>query len=199
MALSIGAGTAEAFFSSELSTLDLRDNRLNKRAKNISVALQHNLTSCIRRLYTDPAEARQAYDFFSNPKVKGSKLLDAHYDQTVERIRSHRASKYILMIQDGMTLDYTGHEAKQELGRIGKIGNKDRYGLIQHSTLCVTEQNEPLGLIDMRLFDYDEFDTSVHHAHHAHRGKDQHVLVRCIKGGAQAHGFLRIHLGYGCR
>jgi IS4 transposase len=107
-------------------------------------------------------------------------LLTPHYKRTVERIRQSDA-KYILAIQDGMRLNYTKHPAKTELGRIGKIGQTDLYGLIQHSTLCVTDKNEPLGLIDVQHFDYDEFDTTVHHHHRKVEDKASRCWVDALK------------------
>ena len=64
MAFSIGAGTTTEFISEEFKSLDLNDSRLNKRAKLILGKLQQKLGSCIRRLFIDSREARQAYDFF---------------------------------------------------------------------------------------------------------------------------------------
>jgi hypothetical protein len=98
------------------------------------------------------------------------KLIEPHYQQTKERIEKCD-SKYILAIQDQMRLNYTSHVAKTELGRIGKTGKTEQYGLIQHSILCVTDKNEPLGLLDVRLFDYDEFDRGVHQHHRALKDK----------------------------
>lgn len=90
--------------------------------------------------------------------------MSPHFEQTVKRIHESQ-SEYILLIQDGMRLNYTTHQAKTDIGRIGKAGGKDQYGLIQHSALCLTDKNEPLGLIDVRHFHYDEIDTSTHHHH----------------------------------
>lgn len=87
-------------------------------------------------------------------------MISPHYKQTQRRIESSDA-KYILAIQDQMRLNFTSHKAKTELGLIGKNGKTDQYGLIQHSVLCVTDQNEPLGLIDVDYFDYSDFDVSV--------------------------------------
>lgn len=98
--------------------------------------------------------------FFGNPKVSGSKLIEPHYQETVKRINA-ADSKYVLAIQDQMRLNFTDHFAKTELGRIGKSQNTDQYGLIMHNTLCITDANESLGLIDVQLFDYDEFDTTL--------------------------------------
>ncbi len=64
MAISLGVGTSTAFFAEEFAALNLKDKRLNERAKKIFVTLQNKLGSCIRRLFIDPREARQAYDFF---------------------------------------------------------------------------------------------------------------------------------------
>lgn len=90
--------------------------------------------------------------------------MEPHYTKTVERIKTTNA-EYILAIQDGMRLNYTSHKAKTETGRIGKSGKKEQYGLIQHVMLCVTDQNEPLGLLDLNYFHYDEFDSSTHRHH----------------------------------
>lgn len=164
MAISLGMGSSEDFFAKELESLHLKDKRLNNRAKEIFVTLQSKLGSCIRRLFTDHQKARQAYDFFSNPKVTSNQLIEPHYEQTAERIKQSNA-RYITALQDQMRLNYTHHAAKTELGRIGKTGQTEQYGLIQHSVLCVTDKNEPLGLMDVKLFDYENFDTDIHQQH----------------------------------
>lgn len=108
--------------------------------------------------------------FFSNPKVTSAKLIEPHYQQTAKRIK-RSTSKYVLALQDQMRLNYTSHSAKTELGRIGKSGKTEQYGLIQHSVLCVTDQNEPLGLIDVKLFDFEDFDTDIHQHHRSIKEK----------------------------
>jgi hypothetical protein len=158
---SLGSGTTSDFVNREYAKVDLKDARLNKRAKEILKMLQTKLGSCIRRVFTNEQEARQAYDFFSNAKVTKDRLIEPHYEQSVCRIKSSQ-SKYILAIQDQMRLNYTHHLAKHDLGRIGKTGKTTQYGLIQHSVLCVDDRNEPLGLIDLSFFDFSEFDTEVH-------------------------------------
>jgi hypothetical protein len=64
MANSLGSGTTSEFIAEEFKSLDLGDKRLNQRAKDIFHRLQIKLGSCIRRLFTEFQEARQAYDFF---------------------------------------------------------------------------------------------------------------------------------------
>ena len=60
----LGSGTTCDFVNREYANIDLKDARLNKRAKDILKVLQTKLGSCIRRVFTDQREARQAYDFF---------------------------------------------------------------------------------------------------------------------------------------
>jgi IS4 transposase len=176
----LGFGNTEEFVSKEFASLDLRDRRLNERAKSIFVTLQGKLSSTIRRLFLDAKQARQAYDFFSNPKVSGDKLMDCHYKETVKRIKESDAS-YILAIQDQMRLNYTGHPAKTGLGSIGKAKKTEQYGLIQHSVLCVTDQNVPLGLMDVELFDYSEIETSLRRDKRAVEDKTTHYWIAAIK------------------
>ena len=64
MCRSIGSGTTAEFIANEFNSLVLKDERLNKRAQDILTTLQRRLGSCIRRLFIDSREARQAYDFF---------------------------------------------------------------------------------------------------------------------------------------
>ncbi len=86
-------------------------------------------------------------------------MLEPHYQNTVERVCASNA-EYILAIQDTTVLNYTSHLAKTEIGRIGLTGKTHQYGLFQHNTLCVSSNNEALGLIDLQHFHNDNFDTS---------------------------------------
>lgn len=64
MIYSLGAGTTTEFVTEEFNELNLNDKRLNHRAQNILQTLQKRLGSCIRRVFIEASEARQAYDFF---------------------------------------------------------------------------------------------------------------------------------------
>lgn len=155
----LGSGTTEEFIQKEFEELNLKDKRLNSRALEIYKALEERSTSCIKRLFISGSDMRQAYDFFSNPKVSGNALIKPHYTKTAERVGQVK-SKYILSIQDNTILNFTSHKSKTELGRIGS-GKTDQYGTIQHSTILVTDTNEPLGIIDLQHFDYDDFDQPI--------------------------------------
>lgn len=87
-------------------------------------------------------------------------MIKPHYNQIAERINQTN-TEYILSIQDNTVLNFTSHKAKIEIGRIGGSGKKSQYGIFQHSTLLVTAENDPLGVIDLQHFSYDDFDQTV--------------------------------------
>jgi Transposase Tn5 dimerisation domain len=107
-------------------------------------------------------------------------LLEPHYQKTADRLESVDA-KYILSIQDGSVLNYSSHKAKTEIGRIGRTGKTDQYGLIQHSNLLITDQNEPLGLIDLQHFHYDDFDTTIQRHHRKIEEKQNICWINALK------------------
>lgn len=107
-------------------------------------------------------------------------LIAPHYQQTVQRIQESDA-EYILAIQDQMHLNFTKHKAKSDLGSIGKSGKTIQYGLIQHSILSVTDHNEPLGLLDVSYFDYDDIDTSINRDKQAIEDKVDKFWIDALK------------------
>lgn len=104
-------------------------------------------------------------------------LLEPHFLKTAERVLLD-SNEYVLGLQDSTFLNYTSHKAKIELGRIGKTGKTEQYGIIQHNTLCVTEKNEPLGLLDIQFCDNDQYETD---KHRHHRKNEETILDRWIK------------------
>ena len=107
-------------------------------------------------------------------------LIAPHYQQTVQRIQDSDA-EYVLAIQDQMRLNFTKHKAKSDLGSIGKSGKTIQYGLIQHSVLSVTDRNEPLGLLDVSYFDYDDIDTSTSRDKRAIEDKANKFWIDALK------------------
>ena len=53
--------------------------------------------------------------------------------------------------------------------------------MIQHNTLCVTEANEPLGLLDIQHFHYDDFDTSLCRHHRELSKKANYCWVKASR------------------
>ena len=75
--------------SNELTDIDFKDVRLNRRAVRLVEAFSESMSACIPQNCNGINETHAAYRFFNNPKVNGSELLRAHSQATVERLRAH--------------------------------------------------------------------------------------------------------------
>jgi hypothetical protein len=127
----------------EFAEIDLNDERLDYRCQKLAEDLGQQPTAPINQACEDWADTKSAYRFFDNSKVTPEKVLKPHSQRTIERMKDHRV---VLAIQDTMFLNYTHHPKTQGLGEIGtKAKNQRGFGL--HSTLAVTPDGQPLGIL----------------------------------------------------
>jgi hypothetical protein len=132
----------------ELAAAELGDARLNDRCGDLAVQLAKQPNGPINRSCEDWADTKAAYRFFDNDKVTPQRIQAPHYERTVERMSRH---KRVLAVQDTSFLNYTSHPKTQGLGEIGKKSlNQRGFGL--HSTLAVTPEGLPLGLLTQAFF-----------------------------------------------
>lgn len=133
----------------EFATVELYDQRLKNR-----------LFTLARDFFAKPgalvpaaangsvAKTRAAYRFFGNAEVNMKKLLKAHVEATVERVRQQPV---VLAVQDTTTLNYTAHPATEGLGPINTRQDK-AVGLLLHDTMAFTVEGTPLGLLDVQCW-----------------------------------------------
>ncbi len=138
----------------EFAGLDLGDTRLNNRLVDIADAVAAEPMSPISTACGDWSAVKAAYRFFDNDKVSAEKVLDPHFQQTIERMRSHER---VFAIQDTTYLDYTDHPATQGLGPIGKRSQKCQ-GLVKHTTFIVSASGLPLGCLTDKVWVRDASD-----------------------------------------
>lgn len=133
----------------EFSAVDLKDKRLDRRCQALAEKLSKQPMASLNQACEDWADSKAAYRFVDNEKVSASKLLEPHTKRTVARMKSHPV---VLAIQDTTFLNFTGHPKTKDLGEIGaKKHNQRGFGL--HSTLVVTAQGHPLGLLDQAILE----------------------------------------------
>lgn len=131
----------------EFAEVDLSDGRLDRRCRELAEAFGKQPMAGINQACEDWADSKAAYRFVDNEKVTASKLLKPHTQRTVERMKSY---KRVLAVQDTTFLNFTSHPKTKELGEIGaKKQNQRGFGL--HSTLVITTEGQPLGLLDQAL------------------------------------------------
>ena len=95
------------------------------------------------------AAAKAAYRFFDNPGVDPDAIRDALRREALDRLPS---AGPILAVQDTTSLDFTGHGAAAGLG---PLEHPARRGLLLHTTLAVSPDGVPCGLLDRRAWARD--------------------------------------------
>ena len=137
----------------EFSNVDLGDKRLNRRLIKLSDSFSESPESPINQACGDWAETKAAYRFFKNDSVNAKHILKAHAEKTTERAKRH---KTVLAIQDTSYFVYTPHKKTEGLGKLSMKKGKHvkeilSLGLIMHSSLAITTEGVPLGLLDQKI------------------------------------------------
>ncbi len=132
----------------EFATVDLEDVRLNKRCQAIVRSLSEQASAPINQAGEDWADTKAAYRFCANRKVEPEKITKPHRERTRARMKAH---ELVLAIQDTTFFNYTHHPKTEGLGAIGNKKHNQR-GFGMHSTIAVTPQGVPLGLLTQAFF-----------------------------------------------
>lgn len=136
----------------ELGRADLGDRRLEKRLVSLLRDFYNHPQANIPEACQSRAKTKAAYRFLEHPEMTMEKVLAAHYESTIERIKQEQI---VLSVQDTTTLNYTAHPATEGLGLIGyqKTGG---IGLILHDTLAFNPEGVALGLVNAQCWARDE-------------------------------------------
>lgn len=138
----------------EFAGIDLGDRRLNQRLVKVSVGFAAQPQAQIPQACEDWASAKGAYRLFENGKVKAERILAPHQQRTCARMAGHAQ---VFAVQDTCYLNYSHHPATQGLGLIGSEED-GQVGLIMYSTLAMTPQGVPLGLLTQDIWARKEAD-----------------------------------------
>lgn len=92
---------------------------------------------------------KAAYHFFDNAKAVPEHILAGHIDATWSRLGT---VPLVLAAQNTTYLDWKHHPAMHGLGRLSDANR----GIISYSTLAVTPERLPLGLLAQRNWVRDE-------------------------------------------
>lgn len=133
----------------EMSRLNLADERLTKRAKQMIASMSEQPAKSIPEASEDWAATKGAYRFLGNERVEEAQIRIAHYQATQARASGQVR---ILAIQDTTDLDYSG---KQVAAQLGPLSNQYTRGLRLHSVLAASVEGVPLGLVDQLTWSRD--------------------------------------------
>lgn len=139
----------QSWSEQELSQVDLGDERLNKRLMKIVEDFTENPESSVPQACGNWAATKAAYEFWKNPKVKASSIIDGHVESIKQRFLGQDT---ILAIQDTTDLNYTAHPSTEGLGH---LDHPSISGLKVHSCLAVSTQGVPQGLLYQKTWARD--------------------------------------------
>ncbi len=145
---------AEDWPGEEFGQIDLGDRRRTNRLVTIVGDFWARPESSIPQACQSLAKTKAAYRFFDHPEITMDKILQPHYEATLDRLKEE---KVILAVQDTTTLNYTAHPATENLGPIGYRLERG-IGLILHDTMAFNPDGIPLGLLDVQCWARDPED-----------------------------------------
>jgi Transposase DNA-binding len=136
----------------EFADAELGDLRRTQRVVELATALAQHPTASLPEACGTGAMLKAAYRFFSNDAIEPQDLLRSHIEATYSRLAQ---VPLVLAVQDTTEVDWTSHPATQGLG---PLGHTTCQGLHVHSTLAVTPERVPLGLLAQQVWARDPAD-----------------------------------------
>lgn len=128
--------------ANEMTSIDIGDKRLDKRACQLLTALSERMGESIPSACGNWHATKAAYRFFSNDKVTADKLLDPHQLASLERIKSYSR---VLFVQDTTEFNYSSQKEKKDVGPGNRQNTK---ALFLHPILAFTAEQLCLGVMD---------------------------------------------------
>ena len=167
----------DEFAANELGQAPLGDLRLSKRlVQTAQMQAAAPMASIPAAAQGQRAAVKGHYRLIDQPDdsaVTPQNILAPHRQRTLRRLQAERT---VLCVQDGTELNFAEHPGCAGLGYIGKNKRSEgTLGLHMHSTLAVSPEGIPLGLLQIQ---YDAPDGQ------AQRGRplEQRKTFRWIRG-----------------
>lgn len=133
----------------ELGSAQLGDTRRTTRLVQLARQVSGQPHASLPEACGDTAALKAAYRFFDNDAVSDTAMLASHVRATSARVA---AEPVVLVVQDTTLLDWTAHPATTGLGMLADVSHQ---GLLVHSTLAVTPDRVPLGVVAQQVWTRD--------------------------------------------
>jgi hypothetical protein len=137
---------AQQWAQEEFATLCLGDARREARFKQVAAALAQAPHKSLPQALSGWAQLKAAYRLFGSAALEHQAIIDAHVQASVSRIG---VLPVVLAVQDTTYVDFSTHNAVQGLGRLSKHWQR---GLVVHSTLAISSERVPLGLLAQQVW-----------------------------------------------
>ena len=137
---------ARAWALEEWGETDLGDQRRTARLIDLATALAEAPTASLPEALGSPAAQTAAYRFFDNEAIDPDAIVAGHHHALRRRLAP---GPVVLAVQDTTEFNFTGRTA---LSGAGPLSNRQGSGFWAHSTLALTPQRVPLGLIAQQVW-----------------------------------------------
>lgn len=136
----------------EFADADLGDLRRTQRLIHLAHTLAQNPGATLPEACGSSAMLKAAYRFFDNDDIEPSDIVQSHIEATYGRL--HHVP-VVLAVQDTTEADWTSLRATEGLG---PLGCSTCQGLLVHTTLAITPERVPLGLLAQQVWARDPND-----------------------------------------
>lgn len=140
-----------SWVSDELMTVDLNDQRLNRRLAVVVSQFAERPAASIPATCCGHAEMTAAYRLFDNEKATFDSLLQPHRDASRRRVAEQAVA---ILVQDTTELDVTRPE--QQVSGAGPLDGGTRRGAFLHPMHAFTPDGTPLGTLRATAWVRDE-------------------------------------------
>ena len=159
----------------EFADADLGDLRRTQRLVQLAHVLAHHPGAALPEACGSGAMLKAAYRFFANEDIEPADIVQSHIEATYSRLN---AVPLVLAVQDTTEADWTSLRATEGLGPLGHTACQ---GLLVHTTLAITPERVPLGLLAQQVWARDPDDRGV-------------IFQRCVQSSqVPFNGFLSFH------
>jgi hypothetical protein len=148
----------------ELANTDFCDERLGKRLRSLLHRLAANPGQGIPLACEDWANTKAAYRFLDNNRVSEAEILAGHFQATRERAAAtdgpilvlHDTTEFSFKREDIAAVGIT-RKAVAGKYRGGALRHYTACGILMHSSLAVTTEQLPLGLVAAKFWTREQF------------------------------------------
>jgi hypothetical protein len=136
----------------EFADADLGDLRRTQRLVRLAHVLAQNPGAALPEACGGSAMLKAAYRFFDNDDIEPPDLVQSHIEATYDRLNR---VPLVLAVQDTTEADWTSLRAT---GGLGPLSSTACQGLFVHTTLAITPDRVPLGLLAQQVWARDPDD-----------------------------------------
>ena len=139
-------GVAVGWADAEMQTLDLGDQRRERRVVRMIEQFAASPGASIPKACGNPGDVKATYRALGSEKISAEEIRLAHARATVERVRG---LKRAYLLQDTASVDFSTRPGIQGLGT---LENRWLRGLLLHTGLLVSPAGVPLGILHQQTW-----------------------------------------------